>query len=124
MFEQLEAWWEQYLYTPQGGIVSLLLTAACIVGMWMLFRKANKAGWRSLIPLVNLFTLCQIADGSGWKMLLLLIPVVNAVYYVILNYRLARAFGRGLITTLGLIFLPWLFTIILGLGGARYRKRR
>lgn len=121
--ELLESIWSEYIYTPQGGMISFVIAVASVVGMWLLFRKAHKAGWRSLIPILNIYTLCQIAD-RGWKVLLLLIPGVGVVYYVLLNFRLARAFGRGLITGLGLILLPWLFTILLGLGDAEYERRR
>ena len=114
--------WTQYVFTPEGGTVSLILTVLSIVGMWLLFRKAHKAGWRSLVPILNVYTLVQIGDGAGLKFLLFFIPVVNVIYYVIFSFRLARSFGKGTLFAIGLILFPPLFILVLGLGSARYKK--
>lgn len=124
MTDKLSELWSQYIFTPQGGTFSMIVAVLSIVGMWMLFRKAGKAGWRSLIPVLNVYTLVKIADGAGWKVLLLLIPGVNVVYHVLLNLRLARSFGKTGLFGLGLIFFTPLFSLILGLGGASYRGPR
>ena len=115
--------WTQYVFTPEGGTVSLILTVLSVVGMWLLFKKANKAGWRSLVPILNVYTLVQIGDGSGLKFLLFFIPVVNVIYYVIFGFRLARAFGKGTLFGIALLICPPLFILVLGLGSARYKKR-
>ena len=86
--DALNELWHQYLYTPQTGVVSAIVAVVSILAMWMLFVKADKAGWRSLIPLLNVYTLCQIADGSGWKFILFLIPGVNVVYHFFFYFRL------------------------------------
>ncbi len=122
--DQLNALWGQYLFSPEAGVVSAIVAVVSIVAMWVLFVKAQKAGWRSLIPLLNIYTLCQIADGHGWKFILFLIPGVNFVYHLIFNHRLARSFGKGAVYWLGLVFLPPLFTLFLGLGKAKYRGPR
>ena len=124
MTDAMREIWSEYLFTPQGGTVSCIVAVLSVVGMWILFRKAGKAGWRSLVPILNVYTLVRIADGAGWKTLLLLIPGVNAVYHVLLNLRLAKSFGKGVLFGLGLIFFTPLFTLILGLGGADYRGPR
>ncbi len=121
--ETLKEIWCEYLLPRTGSAFPFAVAVLSIVGMWLLFKKANKAGWRSLIPVVNLYTLVQIGDGAGLKFLLFFIPVVNVIYHVIFNYRLARAFGKGLIYTLGLIFFAPVFILLLGLGNATYRKR-
>ena len=82
--------------------------------------KAGEKGWKSLIPLYRSYMLVKIADGNGWKVLLFLIPFVNVVYAIIMNYRLACAFGKGTGFTFGLVLLPNIFTLILGLGKAQY----
>ena len=75
-------------------------------------------------PSMTEATIVDIADGVGIKFLLLLIPIVGAVYHVLLNIRLARAFGKGLLYGLCLIFFTPLFILLLGLGGAKYRGPR
>ncbi len=115
--------WSDYLFTPEGGVTAFLLAALSVIGMWVLFKKAHKAGWRSLVPVLNVYTLVQIGDTTGLKCLLFLIPVVNVIYYVMFNFRLARAFGKGFLFGLGLLLFPPLFILFLGLGKADYRRR-
>lgn len=99
-----------------GIVVSVLL----IIAMWKIFTKAGQAGWKSLIPIYNFYILCKIADGKGWKFLLLLIPIVHFFYYIMLMHRLSKAFGKGVLFTLGLLILPNIFTLILAFGKAQY----
>lgn len=113
-----------YSLTPQatafasflGAVVGILL----IISMWLIFSKAGQAGWKSLIPLYNLYILFKITWGSGWLFLLGCIPIVNIVIYIITEYKLAKSFGKGVGTTLGLIFFPYIFQLILGFGSAQY----
>ena len=42
------------------------------------------------------------------------IPIVGLIMYIIRNKRTSHAFGHGAGFTLGLIFLPNIFTMILG----------
>ncbi len=99
---------------------ALIVTVLLIIAMWKIFTKAGESGWKSIIPVYNLYILCKIADGNGWKFLLLLIPIVHVIYYIILMFRLAVSFGKGVLFTLGLLFLPNLFTLILGFGKSQY----
>ncbi len=102
------------------SIGTLIVVVLLIIAMWKIFSKAGQGGWKSLIPIYNVYTLCKIADGNGWKFLLLLIPIVNIIYMIMLYYRLSKSFGKGFLFTLGLIFLPNIFTLILGFGGSQY----
>ena len=102
------------------NIGTLIVIVLLIIAMWKIFTKAGQGGWKALIPFYNVYTLCKIADGCGWKFLLLIIPIVNFIYYIILNHRMAKSFGKGILFTLGLIFFPNLFTLILGFGKAQY----
>ncbi len=115
MMETLNEIWTKYIFTPEGGTVSAILAILSVVGMMILFRKAHKAWWRSLVPILNVYTLVQIGDGIGLKCLLFFVPVVNVVYYVIFNFRLARRFGKGFLFGIGLLVCPPLFILILGL---------
>ena len=51
---------------------------------------------------------------------LLIIPLVGFVIWIIVANDLSKSFGRGAGTTVGLIFLPFIFAIILGFGDAEY----
>ena len=124
MLEKLQEIWNEYLFTPQTGTFSLILAALSVIAMWAIFEKANRGGWRSLIPVYNLYTLVDIADPTGWKFLLFLLPLAGTIYYVIFSFRLARAFRKSGLFALGLMLFPPLFMLILGFGGAKYRRKR
>ena len=123
MFDKLQEIWSNYLFTPEAGTFSAILAVLSIAAMWVIFVKAGRGGWRSIVPVLNLYTLVDIADTTGWKFLLLLIPGIGAIYYVLLSIRLARAFKKGILFAIGLMVFPPLFMLILGFGKARYRKR-
>ena len=102
------------------SICMLILLALLVIAKWKIFTKAGEAGWKSIIPLYSEYIFVKIADGNGWKFLLYCIPVVNIVYHILFNLRLAKAYGKGTGFAIGLMFIPNLFTLILGFGSAQY----
>lgn len=106
--------------TTYASIAGIIVGILLIVAMWRIFQKAGEAGWKSIIPLYNLYTFVKIIDGNGWKFLLFIIPVVGFIYGIILNFRMAKAFGKGFLFGIGLTIIPNLFTLILGFGSAEY----
>ena len=135
-----------------GGIVGGMLALVIIFGiafyvllviaLWKIFAKAGEAGWKSLIPIYNLYVYCRIISVSFWVWFLLIpivvgiasafifkdnqnaINTVSAVYSLCLeiytSIKLAKAFGKGTGFTVGLIFLPNIFQLILGFGNSQY----
>lgn len=107
-----------------AGLFGLLLYAALVVlliaSMWKLFTKAGKPGWASLIPIYNTIVLIEITGRPVWWIVLLLIPFVNIVVGIMLLNDLSKSFGRGIGTTLLLIFLPFIALPMLGFGSAQY----
>ena len=101
-------------------ICAIAVYVLLVIANWKIFTKAGEAGWKSIIPFYNLYIFCKIVDGNGWKFLLLLIPIVDIVYYVFLDIKTAKAFGKSTGFAVGLIFLPNIFTLILGFGSAEY----
>ena len=57
---------------------------------------------------------------QGWKFLLLCLPIVNIVYAIMLTFRLAKSFGKGVGFGFGLLFLEGIFVLILAFGKAQY----
>ena len=118
----------EYYYQYQGeapsplvSFLSLALGVLIIIAEWKVFVKAGEPGWAALIPFYNTYTLFKIAWGQGWKFLLLLIPVANIVFYIMVNVKLARAFGKGAGFGWGLALLPVIFYPVLGFGDAAYQ---
>lgn len=113
------------MYTSQGAstgsiIFSLAFCVVSIVAMWKLFEKAGEAGWKSIIPIYDLYILFKIAWGKGIMFLLLLIPVVNVVIYFILYWKLAKSFGQSTGMCVLMLFFPQIVMLILAFGSAEY----
>jgi hypothetical protein len=101
-------------------VVSLAWLVLILVAGWKMYVKAGQAGWVSIIPFLNVFGLLKIVHKPLWWFLLLLIPFVNLVVVIIVMSNLSKAFGRGLGTTLLLIFLTPIGYLLLGFGSDRY----
>ncbi len=108
---------------PVGLIVlELILIVGSIVALWKLFTKAGKPGWASIIPIYNTIVMIDIAGKPLWWILLMFIPIVNIVISILVMVGLAKNFGRGAGTVVGLIFLPIIFVLILAFGSAEYNR--
>ncbi len=103
-------------------ILELVLLVIIVIGLWKLFSKAGKPGWASIVPIYNTIVMIDIAGKPLWWILLLFIPVVNIVVSILITIGIAKNFGRGTGTVLGLIFLPIIFMLILGFGSAEYKR--
>jgi hypothetical protein len=102
-------------------IIYLAIVALLIAGWWMIFTKAGEEGWKAIIPIWNTLVLLKIIGREWWWILLLLIPIVNIVVWVIVSLDLAKSFGRGTGFGIGLFFLPFIFSLILGFGSDTYK---
>ncbi|MGL4403350.1 MAG: DUF5684 domain-containing protein [Fusobacteriaceae bacterium] len=100
-------------------IIYVLVTVA----QWKIFEKADVDGWKALIPIYNIIVGLNILKLSGWNIIWLFIPIVNFLYLIYLNYRLAKAFGEGVAFAAGLCFIPGVFHMILGFGDYKYTTR-
>lgn len=108
--------------SPALAVVILALVVVVFAGFWKTFTKAGKPGWMSIIPIVNVLMLLEIADKPLWWFVLLCIPGVNLIAIVLVTQAIAGNFRKGPGFGLGLAFLPFIFYPILGFGDARYRR--
>ncbi len=124
-----------------AGIVWYVLQ---VIAYWRIFTKAGQPGWKSIIPIYNVYTQYKISWSGGmfWVFLILsvaanvvagmagegstlaIVGTVLMICAVLVSlvsvYKLARSFHHGLPFTLGLLFLSPIFMLILGLGSSRY----
>lgn len=107
-----------------GGvlILELALIIILVIALWKLFSKAGHPGWAAIVPIYNTCVLCDIGGKPMWWVLLMFIPFVNIVIGIMVMVGVAKNFGRGVGTAIGLIFLPFIFFLILGFGSAEYNK--
>ncbi len=104
-------------------IVSILL----IICNCLIFDMAGEKWWKALIPIYNSIVLCKIIGLSPYWLFLLLtsfIPIVGYIVVltlsIVMQVKLAKAFGKGVGFALGLIFLSPIFMAILAFGSSTY----
>ena len=100
--------------------IAFILSVIAWIGLWTASSKAGHFGLFACIPIVQGFIWSLMAGKPAWWGLLLFVPIVNLVFLVIIIHNISLRFGRDVGTTLGLIFLPFIFWPILGLGSAQY----
>lgn len=88
-------------------LLVLALAVLMIVSVWKLFKKAGKPGWASIVPFYNTWVMVEIAKLSPLWFVLLFIPIVDIVAIVVIYNGIAKAFGRGVGTTILMIFFPY-----------------
>jgi hypothetical protein len=91
-----------------------------IVSLWKINTKAGKPGWAILIPIYSTIVRLEIIGKPIWWLFLFLIPIVNIVFLIWMTNLLSKSFGKSEGFTIGLLFLPFIFYPILGLGSATY----
>ena len=109
-----------YEASPLTMVIALIIVVVVLVAVWKVFEKAGEPGWKAIIPIYNIYTEYKIFWGNGWLFLLTLIPIVNIVVGIILLNKMSKSFGHGFGFTLGLIFLPYIFFMILGFNKDQY----
>ena len=111
------------LFAGISGLISFVVAIALIIANWKIYETAGKPGWATLIPIYNLYVFCEIVwpQAPLLAFVLCLIPGVNAIFAIVLLYRLSRVFGQGLLFFLGLLFVAPIFLLILGFGDSTYQ---
>jgi len=97
------------------GIIlfALAIMIVMIIAQWKIYEKAGKPGWASLIPIYNIIVLLQIIRKPWWWILMLIIPIANIVFAIMMVNQLSKAFGKDAGFTVGLLFLGMIFYPIL-----------
>lgn len=125
------------------AILMLIWYILRIVGYWKVFTKAGEAGWKSIIPIYNVFVQYKFTWNTKFFWLLIVLEVIGnliggngegilyvisiilllagAIIYIMQLNNLSKAFGHGVGFTIGLIFLEPIFTMILGFGSSEYK---
>ena len=84
---------------------------------WIIYRKAGKHGWASIVPLYRQFVMYQICGLSPWLMLLWFVPIFGWIAMFIIaimkRFCLANSFGKGALFGFGLLILQPIFQSVL-----------
>lgn len=109
-----------------GAIFMILLWLAIIVfaimSQWKVFVKAGKPGWACIVPIYNILIILEIANKPWWWIFLLLIPIANIVFMIIVLNRISKSFGKSEGFTVGLVLLGIVFWGILAFDNSVYTK--
>ena len=125
-------------------MIMLIVYVVYVIGMWKVFTKAGEEGWKSIIPIYNMYIMYKISWKTSMFWITLGLAVVAGIFGALVSvsaifvtlqslvalavfvisvmqlYKLSKAFGYGGGFTVGLVFLPFIFTLILGFGSAEY----
>lgn len=102
-------------------VVMLVVMVIMISSMWKIFAKAKKPGWASLVPIYNVIVLLEVVGKPAWWVVLMFVPLANAVLMILVSLELAKVFGKGSGFAIGLILFPIIFFPMLAFGGGQYK---
>jgi hypothetical protein len=96
------------------AIFAVLGMMFSIICYWMIFEKAGRPGWESIIPFYGLYVFFQIIGKSLWTILWNFIPVIGTVIFLVkILGAFSRSFGRGAGFAWGLAFFGIIFHAII-----------
>lgn len=88
---------------------------------WKTFEKAGVAGWKSLIPIYNLFVSAKIIFGKAWYGILFFVPLVGFIFYLMYSIKKAEVYSQSAaLGVLGIFFPIALSAIIAFTSSAIY----
>ena len=128
------------------AIISIAVYVLFIIAEWRILVKAGEKGWKSLIPVYNIYVSHHIAGMSHvwfvleiftwvieaifkavdaiptWAVIAFGIPtiVITVLSELIHGIRMCDRFGKGTLFKVGMILVPNLFTMIIGFDKSEY----
>ena len=97
-------------------VLSMALSILMIISLWKIFKKAGKPGCASIIPIYNIYIMCEIAEKEWWYVLLSCVPFANIYAMIVLYNGMAKKFGKSGGFVAGMILLPVIFFPMLAFG--------
>lgn len=139
------------LSIPFGIVLVSLIAISCvliIIAMWKIFEKANIPKYIALIPIYNLYVLFNLVwnklnfyitvvlfivsnvidlvfeDMSNTVILVisLLVTIASLIHKIELCSRISHCFSHKVGYTIGILLLPMVFLLILGLNNDEFKK--
>src|SRR5690606_31142550 len=79
------------------------------IGLWLLFVKAGRPGWESLIPFYREYIITKLTGRPWWWVILLVVPIINLFIGIGLYIDFVRCFGRrSFLDQVGTIIVPFI----------------
>jgi hypothetical protein len=102
-------------------LLVFIVSVLALIAMWKIFKKAGKPGWAAIIPVYNIWVLCEILFNNNilWFVLFILAPT-SVVAMIVSCLALAKAYGKGIGFGVLTIFIPIVGYCILAFSDAQY----
>ena len=102
-------------------LLTLLRSFLIMICGSKIFKKASKGEKTAYYPVINLFTMLEVADVSSYLGILLFVPVLNIIVLIIMSIKLGKVFNTGAGFTIGLVILPFMFYPLLAISDKQYK---
>ncbi len=103
-----------------GAGILIILFIITLIALMKIFKKANRSGIAAYIPFYNLWVLLEIINKPKIYILLLLIPIINLIFYFQVIVALGKAFRKPSAFILGMLVFPLIFIPVLGFSSSEY----
>lgn len=104
-------------------LLGIAIAVVEIIALWKVFTKAGEPGWAAIVPIYNTYVMTKIAGYNPLMFLLLLVPLVNVVFLIMVMLRIGQAFGKSTgWSIVMLVILNVIGMLILGFGKDEYRN--
>lgn len=98
--------------------------AFCAWSLGKVFEKMGEESWKAWVPIYNSVILFQKGEQNPLWLILMVVPLVNIVPVVFLMlavHKINEDFGKDVLYTVVYFFVPIAWSLMLGLGDAKYR---
>ncbi|WP_206832375.1 DUF5684 domain-containing protein [Alicyclobacillus fructus] len=94
-------------------LVEIALYVLTSIAFYRLAKKAGlrKMAWFAWVPVLNIVLQLRMIGKSAWWLLVLLVPIVDIVFWIIWQVKLCRAFGHSG-ANVWWVLVPLVYTII------------
>lgn len=106
---------------PITAVIGLIFVLLTFASWWLVFAKAGEPGCLAFIPIVNVITILRIAGKPWWWIFGFFIPILNFILAIVVLIDFAKAFGKGTLFALGLVFFNFIFMLILAFDNSEYQ---
>lgn len=104
------------------ALFTLILSIFVTATSWKLFEKAGRNAVEAFIPVYNLVVLLQIAEIPSYFFFTLLVPGLNIILLIFVEYKLAILFKVSKKFMIGMILCPIVFIPMLAHGHFIYKE--
>ena len=104
------------------AIFTLVLSIFVTATSWKLFEKAGRSVVEAFIPVYNLVVLLQIAEIPSYYFFTLLVPGLDIILLIFVEYKLAKLFKVSNAFMWGMFLCPIVFIPMLAYGHFVYKE--